>query len=397
MNPIVEDILMHYGMPRRSGRYPWGSGDNPYQHSGDFLSRVQELKSQGLKETEIAKAIGLTTTQLRTQVSLAKDERRALQVATAKGLREKGYSLNEIAEKMGFANDSSVRSLLNENSEVRMNQAKKANGTLIIMVGAVTILAGIIALLSGLPAESVLGVSTALSTLLLSLSASMFIISNTGTVAPGAYVTLGVMTLIVAGLAAIVGVLAYTKVGGVLEIAEGLSVLLLSLSASCLILSAVGVTGAAAFVGIGALTTLITAVGGLMLGIGALATYYPGMEEFLDKGLSILEKIGYGLGSFFGKIVGGFLASSTAGLVEVGSNLAAFIENASPFFDTVSNFDDGVLSGVKALAETILILTAADVLQGITSWFTGGSSLTKFGVQLVPFGLAIKAFRLSYR
>ena len=273
--------------------------------------------------------------------------------------------------------------------------AKKANGTLIIMVGTVTILAGIIALLSGLPAESVLGVSTALLTLLLSLSASMFIISNTGTVAPGAYVTLGVMTLIVAGLAAIVGVLAYTKVGGVLEIAEGLSVLLLSLSASCLILSAVGVTGAAAFVGIGALTTLITAVGGLMLGIGALATYYPGMEEFLDKGLSILEKIGYGLGSFFGKIVGGFLASSTAGLVEVGSNLAAFIENASPFFDTVSNFDDGVLSGVKTLAETILVLTAADVLQGITSWFTGGSSLTKFGVQLVPFGLAIKAFSVA--
>lgn len=124
MNPIAEDILMHYGMPRRSGRYPWGSGDNPYQHSGDFLSRVEELKKQGLKETEIANAIGLTTTQLRTQMSLAKDERRALQVATAKGLREKGYSLNEIADKMGFQNDSSVRSLLNENSEARMNQAK---------------------------------------------------------------------------------------------------------------------------------------------------------------------------------------------------------------------------------------------------------------------------------
>ena len=124
MNPITEEILMHYGMPRRSGRYPWGSGDNPYQHSGDFLSRIDELKSQGLRETEIAEQLGLTTTQLRTQMSLAKDERRSLQVATAKGLREKGYSLNEIAEKMGFANDSSVRSLLNENSEARMNQAK---------------------------------------------------------------------------------------------------------------------------------------------------------------------------------------------------------------------------------------------------------------------------------
>ena len=70
MNPIAEEILMHYGMPRRSGRYPWGSGENPYQHSGDFLSRVDELKSQGMSDTEIAKAMGLTTTQYRTQKSM---------------------------------------------------------------------------------------------------------------------------------------------------------------------------------------------------------------------------------------------------------------------------------------------------------------------------------------
>lgn len=125
MNPIAEDILMHYGMPRRSGRYPWGSGENPYQHSGDFLSRVEELEKSGLSQVEIAKSMGLTTTQLRTQKSLAKDERRTLQVATARGLREKGYSLNEIAKEMGFSNDSSVRSLLNERSEARMNTAKK--------------------------------------------------------------------------------------------------------------------------------------------------------------------------------------------------------------------------------------------------------------------------------
>ena len=124
MSDIAEEILMHYGMPRRSGRYPWGSGENPYQHSGDFLSRVEEFKKTGMKETEIAKEMGLTTTQLRAQVSLAKDERRSLLVDQAKGLREKGLTLQEIATKMGFANDSSVRSLLNENSERRMNQAK---------------------------------------------------------------------------------------------------------------------------------------------------------------------------------------------------------------------------------------------------------------------------------
>ena len=122
---ILDEVLMHYGMPKRSGRYPWGSGDDPYQHSGDFLSRIEELKSKGMNDTEIAKAMGLTTTQFRTQKSLAKDERRTLDVATARRLRDKEkLSLNEIADKMGFANDSSVRSLLNEDSETRMNQAK---------------------------------------------------------------------------------------------------------------------------------------------------------------------------------------------------------------------------------------------------------------------------------
>lgn len=118
------DILRHYGMPRRSGRYPWGSGENPYQHSADFLARVEELQKQGKTEKEIADEIGLTTTELRVQKSLAKDERRGLEVATAKALKEKGYGVNEIARRMG-RNESSVRSLLNEHSEARMNQARK--------------------------------------------------------------------------------------------------------------------------------------------------------------------------------------------------------------------------------------------------------------------------------
>lgn len=116
--------LMHYGMPRRSGRYPWGSGDNPYQRSGDFLSRVSEYKSQGLSDTEIAKAMGLKTTQFRAQRSLALEERRGLEVARAKSLREDGLSLTEIAKEMGYNSESSIRSLLNENAAARMEQAK---------------------------------------------------------------------------------------------------------------------------------------------------------------------------------------------------------------------------------------------------------------------------------
>ena len=118
-----DDILMHYGIPRRSGRYPWGSGKEPYQHSGDFLGRVEELKKKGLNEKEIADTIGLTTSHLRIQKSLAKDERRMLQVARVKSLTEDGKSLSEIAKIMGFNNDSSVRALLNENTESKMKLA----------------------------------------------------------------------------------------------------------------------------------------------------------------------------------------------------------------------------------------------------------------------------------
>ena len=129
MNYIAEDILMHYGIPRRSGRYPWGSGDDPYQHgSKDFLGRIDELKKQGWSETpeNIQKEFGLTTSQYRTEKALAKNERRMLNVATAKSLKEDGLGESEIGRRMGV-NESTVRSWLNEESETRMNEAKKTS------------------------------------------------------------------------------------------------------------------------------------------------------------------------------------------------------------------------------------------------------------------------------
>lgn len=142
MDSVAEGYLMHVGVGkldgapgRGSGRYPLGSGKNPNQHSGDFLSRVEKLRKDKFTftdengkvwtgDTAIAKSMNLTTSQFRTQLSLAVSERRSGLVKTAKELREKGLSLNEIAKEMGYSNDSSVRSLLNENAEARMNKAQ---------------------------------------------------------------------------------------------------------------------------------------------------------------------------------------------------------------------------------------------------------------------------------
>lgn len=135
-NPPLTDELMHYGMPRRSGRYPWGSGEEPYQHSRDFLGRVEEMRKANFTYTDengkkwtgdnaIAKSLGYNSTDFRTVYSIAKDERRADLVATAKRLKEKeGLSNTEIGKKMGIR-ESSVRSLLNPNSESKMKQARE--------------------------------------------------------------------------------------------------------------------------------------------------------------------------------------------------------------------------------------------------------------------------------
>ena len=126
MNPFQDDdILMHYGVKRRSGRYPWGSGDNPFQHGGDFLSRVEELQSQGKSEKEIAEELKMSTTDLRMQVRVAKHERRMVLADRAKSLREEGKTLDEIAKIMGYNNDSSVRALLNENTATNKNKARQ--------------------------------------------------------------------------------------------------------------------------------------------------------------------------------------------------------------------------------------------------------------------------------
>lgn len=146
-NPVAEEIasyfglaeyldeegyLEHYGMPKRSGRYPYGSGDNPYQHAGDFLGRIKEMKKNNFTymdeegktwtgEQAIYKSMGLTSTEYRRQVSWANYEKRCLDVATAKSLKEDGLGYTEIGRKMGI-NESTVRSLLEPKSEDRMQR-----------------------------------------------------------------------------------------------------------------------------------------------------------------------------------------------------------------------------------------------------------------------------------
>ena len=123
-----EHDLGHYGTPRHSGRYPWGSGDNPYQRNATFLGKIDELKKakgpDGKKmftEKQIAESMGMNTSELRKRVSLANAENRAYLAQEAMRLKEKGMSTSAIARRMG-KNESSVRLLLDEEMNSRMTK-----------------------------------------------------------------------------------------------------------------------------------------------------------------------------------------------------------------------------------------------------------------------------------
>ena len=118
-----DKYLLHYGTPRHSGRYPWGSGKNP-QRNKNFLSRANDLKNQGLTEKQIAEAFGMSTTQYRAMHSIAVNERQKENIAKVQKLHEKGYSNMAIARETGFP-ESTVRNYLKPEYQARRDTATR--------------------------------------------------------------------------------------------------------------------------------------------------------------------------------------------------------------------------------------------------------------------------------
>lgn len=174
-----------------------------------------------------------------------------------------------------------------------------------------------------------------------------------------------------------------------IAIAGGLSALMLSLSGAIAIMSAIPIPGtlsAAAGLGIaiGGITAIIAALGAI--------NQIPGFSWLMEEGAKVLGQIGNAIGSFVGNIIGGFLGGMSSSFPKIGSDLAGFMTNAKPFFDGLDGINTSSLDSVSRLANMVLVLTATDVLDGLTSWFTGGHSLVSFGEDLAQFGPYLKQY-----
>ena len=166
------------------------------------------------------------------------------------------------------------------------------------------------------------------------------------------------------------------------------------LSAIMLALSATASLVPGAMVGILGMGAVVAEMALVLAAVGLLSKL-PGLSWLIGEGGKLLQGIGTAIGQFVGGIVGGFMSGVSSQFPQIGADLSTFMNNVQPFLQGASQIQPSMMDGVKALAETVLILTAADILQGLTSWLTGGSSLSKFGEELVPFGEAMRDFSLA--
>lgn len=196
--------------------------------------------------------------------------------------------------------------------------------------------------------------------------------------------------VLVAFFAGIVDALRGIDTGALLKGIAGIGLL----SAVMLALSATASLVPGAMVGILGMGAVVAEMALVLAAVGLLSKL-PGLSWLIGEGGKLLQGIGTAIGQFVGGIVGGFMSGVSSQFPQIGADLSTFMNNVQPFLQGASQIQPSMMDGVKALAETVLILTAADILQGLTSWLTGGSSLSKFGEELVPFGEAMRDFSLA--
>ena len=327
-------------------------------------------------------------------------------------------------------------------------------GVLIVMVVAIGIMTAAIMILATIPFEQALGGAAALSLLMLAMAGAMFILSTISSSVPQALIgALGVLALCVP-LLAFVGILylmqnienalssakalvllaatmtllliPLTLVGaliapallgvvgllamcvpllafvGILYLMQNIEnartntlllIALMTTMTTCLV--AVGVVAPLVALGVSAMYSLvgfIVVVGVLAAAIGGLIQAFPSLQTMIDTGIPLMISLAGGLGEMIGAFVGGIAEQLMSTLPSIGTSLSMFMLNAMPFILGAKLIDDGVVTGVTALAKALLVITAADVLSGLTSWFTGGSSFADFGAELAAFGPHLAQF-----
>jgi len=236
----------------------------------------------------------------------------------------------------------------------------------------------------------------ALALLLAAMSLSLLIVGAIGTN------WIGILAGVV-GLLAIIGEL--FLVVNILQKMEGLSnaipnaialsILLNAMSTALLKLGLIGPLALIADAAIYGLIGAITTIGILATAVGAIMDKFPKLQDFLNKGLPILEQIALSIGKILGNIVAGFMGSVADELANVGQKLSDFMISAMPFIVGAQMVNENVVNGAKYLAVSILALSGANLIDSITTLLSKGKSFSELGTELSKFILNAMPFIMT--
>lgn len=260
---------------------------------------------------------------------------------------------------------------------------------MITMVVAIGAMAAAVAILAQMPWENTLASAIGLSAMLIAMAQACKTLGGINSVAPMALIAAGVLTAIVAVLAAVLYAIRDINPAASLANAIALSTLLLAMSASISILGSIGALGPAIWNGLGALGALALGIGVVVGIVSAIASFGGDAAiEAVNKGAELFKAIGNAIGSF----ISGIGVGLTSGLPEIGANLSMFALQLMPFVTTMKMIDPSITDSCVNLAGAILALTGAGVIDAIASFFGAGSMIGSIGEQLVPFGQAMADF-----
>ena len=275
-----------------------------------------------------------------------------------------------------------------------MQSAKNVNGsigTIITMSLVVTLLAGILIAMSALDVQNAMTNAVALSLLMATFAVSLEVMDNVKGISTSAMAALTLMAAIMAILALVLAAMSALDVQNAIPNAAALSILLGTMTGLMAVLTKLNVSIPAAAQAAGALDAFIVVLGGLLVAVGALATYFPQVQEFIDKGGEIFEGIGKAIGKLIGGVAEGMIDAISNSLPGLGTALSTFAINLLPFITTMKMVDDSVINAVSALASAILKLTAGSFLDAIAS-FLGDNGIENLGTKLLPLAEAMKSF-----
>ena len=234
--------------------------------------------------------------------------------------------------------------------------------------------------------------ATACTLLLIPLTAiGAIVATGVGALAVGGGIL--ALTLMAVPLLAFVGVLALMQgIENATQNVELLTTMMEKLTECLFKLSLVAPLALIADAAIYGLIGAVTTIGILATAVGAIMDKFPQLQDFLNKGLPVLEQIALSIGKIIGNVVAGFMNSVADELPHTGQKLSEFAISAMPFIAIMSTVNDKVMQGVKVLAGSLLLLTGANLLDSIASFISGGESFGRLGTELSKFATSALPF-----